>query len=359
MSVNSLICDDDQYFVVNADGDLIRNLSEELGEMLTDATLDTTYNYIEGQYGIYTCLFDDDGHLIKAGLTEIIKYIPQRDEFIVTVNVEGDSDVAEYRGGGDDYWGVIDSSGQYVVEPRYDGGIKYFADFDFYLCDNFICLNGEFIGELDAGIDIDTNGSKIKTFRSANKFGLISTDGILLDAHYDFIHEIDISSILLLGMGQKVGIYDYEKKNTPEIIYDEIKVINDTDECYLILTRDGKKAIYDYEKNRLTEFSFDRVSENNTWFILGDFAFFTQINGLYGMVSLTDDTKHRVRIPHIFQTLKYIGFRKQQLGLIGLNSKTSRYEVFDDCLESIYSIEEASEEAALEKFKELIKINDF
>jgi hypothetical protein len=359
MSENSLICNDENYYVVNANGDIIRNLTEELGEMLTDATIDSAYNYIEGQYDIYSCLFDDNGRLIKAGLTEIIKYIPQRDEFIVTVNEEGDSDVAQYRGGGDDYWGVIDSSGQYVVEPRYGGRIEYFADFDFYLCDNVIYLNGELVGELDASIDIDTEGHKIKLFKRASKFGLISIDGILLDARYDFISDVDTSSLLLLRMGYKLGIYDYEKKNTPEFIYDEIKVINDTDECYLILTQDGKKAIYDYEKNRLTEFLFDQVSENNTWFSYGEFAFYTQVNGLYGMVSLTDATKHRVRIPHIFQTLKYIGFGNRQLGLIGLNLKTSRFEVFDDSLESIESIEEGSEEAALEKFKELLKIKDF
>jgi hypothetical protein len=360
MTGNSIIINDDEYFLANAKGDVIRNLSKELGEMLTDATIDSTYNYIQGEYDIYNCLFDDNGSLIKAGLTEIIDYIPQRDEFIVIVNEEGDSEVVEYRRGGDNYWGVIDSGGKYVVEPRYDDKIEYFDDFDFYLCDNDdIYYSDEIIGKLDNSIDIDNNGNKIKLFKSADKFGIISTDGILLTPQYDLIYDVDMSSVLLLTLGKKLGIYDYEKKNTPEFIYDEIKPINDIDECYLILTRNEKKAIYDYEKNRITEFLFDHVSHNNAWWLFDKYVFHTQINELNGMVSLTDDGKHKTRIPNIFQTLKYISYETQNLGLIGLNSKTNRYEAFNHYLERIDSIEENSEEASLEEFKKLLTVKDF
>jgi hypothetical protein len=324
---NRIIDSPEGYLLLDESGDVLKNLTSELEyEIHEEPIIFIDEGYIQARYsdnfsGEYWCLFGLQGHLIKKGLSDIFKYIPNRDEFIVIVNENGDSEVLEYTRGGADYWAVIDSNGSYVIGPEFTDEIEYFPKFDLYICDRNIYYEGEFIGCLDKNEDMSFNEQhdiNIVMFQHQKKFGLLSTEGIILPAEYDNISEIE-----------------------------------DTD--FRILTKGKKKAIYNCENKTKSDFIFEFVSSYPVG-IDDKESFITKINGLYGRSSIDDSGKHIEKLPHIYKDVKRIVSQRYLTeGFIFQESSTNKFIVFDHSFFEIQFDSSETEEEALERYKSLIE----
>jgi hypothetical protein len=314
------------YLLLDEMGEVLKNLTVELDKEFTDdPIIDDSEKFITAMYndgdtGEYFCLFNSYGNLVKTGLSGI-NYVPNRDEFIVLVNENGDSEVREYRSGGGDYWGVIDSDGSYVIDPKFDDTIEYSEKFDIYFIDKHILIDGESIGFVDKYELRTLNGefnSELVKFQHGNKYGLLSTEGIVLTAEYDSLDEIE-------------------------------------DLDFLIISKDNKKAIFNCINHVKSDFIFEFVSNYPVGMDKTE-SFITKINGLYGRSSIDDSGNLIEKMPHIYADVKRIvsqGYFTE--GFIFQESSTKKYILYDQSLSEIQIDQSETEEAALENYKRLIE----
>lgn len=395
----------DGYLLLDEEGKVVKNLTAELEYVIhEEPIIYMDEGYIEAVYsdnfsGEYRCLFSMNGCLIKKGLTEIYKYIPNRDEFIVIANENGDSEVLEYKRGGDDYLGVIDSSGSYVIGPEFTNEIIYSPMFDIYVCDRNIYYDSEFIGFLADNKDIsfnEQNDINIIKFQHEKKFGLLSTEGIILSAEYDSISEIEDSDFRILTRGLKKAIYNVKSQIKSDFIfdfvsnyldigenensfitkinglygmysiddtgqfveklsaeYDNILEIEDSD--FRILTKGGKKAIYNIESQVKSDLIFDFVSN----YLVGrenENSFITRKDELYGRYSIDETGKFVEILPHVFINMKRITLVGQDIGYILQHSQSNDFFVFDRWFYRLPIYTSKNEEEALQCFISLIEI---
>lgn len=197
----------------------------------------------------------------------------------------------------DNKWGVIDSSGNTVIDPAYREMIVIPNN----KIDVFICtydVNYE-TGDYKTKVlnskneEIWTNIEKVEPitnqdnsqnmwyeevlrFQKDGKYGLIDFEGKeILAPEYDKITSVQgIKNILLIEKEQKVGIAD----NKGEIIipaeYKEITNLGeDSKSGFIVTSNEDKQGIVDYTNTKILETNFDKIQKvygNNLYVVTQD-----------------------------------------------------------------------------------------
>jgi hypothetical protein len=257
-----------KHLLVNEIDETIAHLEEVLGEEYLEDVTPTHEGsfFIECSFTNYNdtdckALLNSKGKIIKKGFLELIEVIPNKNYFIITTNSEVDEDYSV----DDDYeaWGVIDSTGDYVVEPKFYK-IAYLADFNLFLCDGKILYNPneiEEIGYYDEKIETEN----LISFSVNSKMGLYSKRGILLEALYEDIRLTESNDIVILKKEMKVSIYHWKTKSRIEVPFDSIKPkmhsLNGMI-CFVAL-KEKKYGIINELGNTIVNFNFLAINEKS------------------------------------------------------------------------------------------------
>jgi hypothetical protein len=255
------------HHIQNSRNKTVSILEEELGDDSISEAFQIDEDFIEARYSDYdtsefSALFSPDGGLIKKGICELT-YISDTNDFIISTNVNGDSACYEYTTDHEkDLYGVINSSGDYVLNPEWDF-IEYSEVYGCYICDEkTYYIDDDRIGSLVVDLD------EAVILKNGDSFILLSQDKSFSDG-YDWLSENPIelpsgSNAIIAKKKGKFGIIDLSNKVIVDFVYDKInsesfvnpfkEEVANTDEM-LFIAKLGEKFIV----NRIA--NDDSVSE--------------------------------------------------------------------------------------------------
>ena len=204
----------------------------------------------------------------------------------------------------DSKWGVINASGENVIDPSYEEMITvpnskkgvFVCTYDVnyetgeYKTKVLNEKNQEIFTDYDkveAVSNKDSNNNywyeqNVLKVQKYGKYGLINLDGkIILAIEYDEITAVEgIENAYKIKQSDKYGIVDETGKITVEPKYAEIDVLGkDNKSGYIVKDESGKYGIIDYSSNQVLENKYDSISK-----VYGNDMYFLTENGVKKLV---------------------------------------------------------------------------
>ena len=393
-----------QYLKDNK-GKTIKNLNKEADENLYEATIDDKFIYAEYNDSLgnpFSAIFNgSNGNLIKKGINIEI-FIPEREEFIITTNSEGD----DFRG---DYpisskyscrFAVINKYGDYVIQPDWEV-IEHIAD-GIYLCNENSYYNGsEFLGTLikDYGNEMlleneqgyllfnKIKGQSTEKFEKIfkgeiqigdlicfiaiknGKYGVVDSIGKkIIEFKYDWIDEdfyLDEHAVLIL---KKDKIFKLIKISESAEVVDFSRI--DFEFCKFISTKERGKTLVGFESSGLANlYQLDnklKTVSNGCYIteISKKLVAIIRVDGKYGVID--NSTSKKPLLPFVYDTVEliYAEFRYilNLFPIITFNGANKLYEIWDFSQQNYETneftpiISSTTREKAFQLYKDSIKL---
>ena len=184
----------------------------------------------------------------------------------------------------DNKWGVIDSSGNIVIDPSYEEMIIIpNSKKDVFLCVYDVNYEtGEYktkalnskneeiltqYEQIEAITNKDLNNNicyedNVLKVKKEGKYGLINLEGKeLVTCQYDEITAVEgIKNTLKVKKDEKVGVLDKEGKEILGIQYREVTNLGkDNKEGFIVKSEDGKYGIVSYSNQTILEAKYDEI----------------------------------------------------------------------------------------------------
>jgi|WetSurMetagenome_2_1015567.scaffolds.fasta_scaffold303119_2 hypothetical protein len=116
------------WYIDKGDGTILINLNKILEEEISDCEwLGTKNKFLAANYTDWDsrellAIFNDEGQIIRKGISNIETFIEKNDSFIITVSGYGlGEEAAFYNIAADDLkMAVINTSGEFIIAPKFD-----------------------------------------------------------------------------------------------------------------------------------------------------------------------------------------------------------------------------------------------
>jgi len=186
----------------------------------------------------------------------------------------------------DGHWGIIDTKGNIVVEPRYDA-IGEFANGRFWVEENgkqgIIDANGAVVVELKYDFIAYNPQSRIHSFRLAGLCGFMNDDGNhVIAPQYDAASRMTVWAAVrigdLWGIINPQGEYIFE----PQFKYIEQENMVHLAEDHAIVTKNGKQGVVAPDGRVVLDMICDEISGFNAKGVSP-----ACLDGLWGYVDLS------------------------------------------------------------------------
>lgn len=233
------------HHLKNSKGKTIVVLDTVADEILSEVIICDGFieaSYVDRLGSEFRILFNINGQLLKKGILSIEEYISERNEFIITINSEGDDFTADYliQSSYDEYFAVIDSNGSYIIQPLL-GKIEFIAGLYQLEKENYY-KGSEFVGNL-----IDDFGDEM-LMKNEQGYYFYNTLKQNFTERYDSISKKDIQIgdciYFIAKKNGKFGIIDTSGKRLVEFNYDWIDEDFDSDEnITLIVKKDNRFSL--------------------------------------------------------------------------------------------------------------------
>lgn len=186
----------------------------------------------------------------------------------------------------DNKWGVINSTGNTVIDPSYQEMIIVPSNKkDVFLCTYDVnydtgeyktkalnSKNEEIFTEyqkIEALQNVDANGNSwyeenVLRVQKDGKYGLIGLDGkVLAECEYEEITPISgIKSALKVKKDNKYGVITDEGKTAVNAEYADVTNLGkDNKSGYIVTNEEGKHGIVDYSNTKILEIKYDKIEK--------------------------------------------------------------------------------------------------
>lgn len=308
-------------------------LLDSSGNVLSDAVYSAASYYSADGLAVVGVL-DDDGNVLygyadKTGGIAIEPQFEFASSFYNGLAVAGSSDAT----------GIIDTSGEYVIEPQFmalvwstseNVGLAYTEEDSYCVVDE----NGEYIvsGFDNIGAQLYAYVSDSDIFGSAGllpvsdngKWGFVDKEGeYVIAAEYDDMYPFDESGLAAVCLDSKWGYIDTTGELVIELSFDDAYAFEGKD--YAVVGVDGEYGLIDKSGNYIVEPTFDMISETDI-----EGLFMISEDGFYGVIDKDGNTVLEAEYEYLdVYTDGIIFMENKKYGIMSTKGKVTIEATFD------------------------------
>lgn len=273
--------------------------------------------------------------MFVIGIKKLLNTEPKSDEKVIPINY-----FSVYTNG---KWGVIDSKGNTIIEPKNDEMIQipdktkpvFVCTYDVNYNDNIYKTkvlndkNEELFNNYELVETIQNNDennnlwyeSNVLRVKKDNKYGIINLEGKeIIPCEYETIESLKgVTNSLVTTKDGKKGLVDNSGSKIIENQYKTIKPLtNRYEDGYIVENDEGKLGIINYNKKMVLECKYDTIKN-----LVGSSTYAVKENGILKIVSSNGQTYLENRYTDIKSINDEIAIVKQgeHFGLVNLSGE--------------------------------------